>query len=94
MSVVHSVENQDRPKFKIVSIKLSDGKPNSTLSITSNSVAYPEDIENYLNCNIESIGSEYMNKDMEFLFNLDMTIKLKFEHLKELELFKYHLYHE
>ena len=38
MLVVHSVENEDRPKFKIVSIKPSDGNPNSTLSITLNNV--------------------------------------------------------
>ena len=49
MSVVHSIENEDRPKFKIVSIKASDGNPNSALSITLNNVVYLEDEENYLN---------------------------------------------
>ena len=94
MSIVHSVENEDRPNFKIVSVKPSDGNPNFALYITLKNVVYLEDIENYLNCKFESIGSEYMNKDMELVFNLDMIMKLRFEHLKELDLFKYHLYHE
>ena len=64
MSMVHNVENEDRPKFKIVFIKPSDGNPNSALSITPNNVVYLEDVENYLNCMFESIGSEYMNKDI------------------------------
>ena len=94
MLVVHNVENEDSPNFKIDFVKNSDGNPNSTLSITLNNVAYLEDIENYLNWNFESIGNEYMNKDMELLFNLDMTMKPEFEHLMELDLFKYHFYHE
>ena len=32
MSVVHSVENEDRPKFKIVFVKPNEGNPNSMLS--------------------------------------------------------------
>ena len=64
------------------------------MSITPNKVVYLEDVENYLNCKFESIGSEYMNKDMELVFNLNMAMKPEFEHLKELDLFKYHLYHE
>ena len=94
MSVVHSVQNKDRPKFKVVSIKPSDGNPNSALSITSNNIVYLEDVENYLNCKFESIGSEYMNKDMEIVFNHDMTVKAEFEHLSELDSFKYHFYCE
>lgn len=35
-----------------------------------------------------------MNKDREIFFNHDMTIKPKFEHLKDLGLFKYYFYHE
>ena len=31
---------------------------------------------------------------MELVFNLNMTMKPRFEHLKELDLFKYHFYHE
>lgn len=35
-----------------------------------------------------------MNKDMELFFNHDMTMKARFEYLKELDLFKYHFYQE
>ena len=92
MSVVHSVEIKDRPKFKIVSVKLSHEKPNFALSITLNNVVYLEDVENYLNCKFVSIGSEYVNKDMEIVFNHNMTVKNRFEHLSELDLFKHHFY--
>ena len=78
MSIVHSVENEDRPKFKIVSIKPNEGNPNSTLSITLTNVVYLEDVENYLNCKFESIGSENVNKHMELVFNHDMKMKPKF----------------
>ena len=73
-------------------MKPIEGNPNSTLFITSNNVVYLEDIGSYLNRKFETIKSEYMNKDMEVVFNNDMSIKPKFEHLKELDLFKYHFY--
>ena len=69
--LVHSVENEDNTKFKIVSIKPNEGNPNSTLSITLNNVVYLEDVGSYLNSKIESIGSEFMNKDVELFFNHD-----------------------
>lgn len=94
MLVVHSVENKDRPKLNIVSIKPTKGNPNSALSITSNNVVYLKDVGSYLNSKFKSIGSEYMNKDMELIFNHDMNMKPIFEHLKEIDLFKYHFYHE
>ena len=94
MSVVHNVENEERPKLKIVSVKPIEGNPNSMLSITLNNVVYLEDVGSYLNRKFETIGSVYMNKDMEFFFNLDMNMKPGFEHLKEFDLFKYHFYHE
>ena len=42
----------------------------------------------------ETIGSEFMNRDMEKNFNHDITTKLGFEHLKDLDLFIYYFYHE
>ena len=90
MLVVHSVENKDRPKFKVVSIKPSDGNPNFDLSITPKNIVYLEDVEKILNYKFDSIGSEYMNKNMEIVFNCDMIVKDGFEHLSELDLFKYH----
>lgn len=89
MSVAHNVENEDRPKFKIISIEPNEGNINSTLSITLNDVVYLEDVESCLNCNFESIGIEYINKDMEIVLNHDMIVKPKFEHLRELDLFKH-----
>lgn len=94
MSVVYNVENKERPKWKVISVKPIEGNPNSALSITLNNIVYLEDVGSYLNNNFESIGSEYMNKDMELVFNHDMTMKPRFEHLKELDLFKYHFYQE
>ena len=94
ISVVHNVENEDRPKLKVISVKLVEGNPNLALSITLNNVVCLEDIGSYLNSKFESIGSEYINKDMELIFNDDMTMKPRFEHLKELNLLKYHFYHE
>ena len=93
MSIVHNVENEDRHKLNIVSIKPIKGKPNSMLSTTLNNVVYLEDVGSYLNSKSKSIGSEYMNKDMKLVFNHDMNVKVRFEHLKELDLFKYHFDH-
>ena len=90
MSVVHNFENEERPELKVVSIKPIEGNPNSTLSITLNNVVYLEDVGSYLNRKFETIGSEYMNKDMKVVFKQDMSIKLGFEHLQELDLLKYH----
>ena len=35
-----------------------------------------------------------MNKDMEIVFNHDMIVKPRYEHLKEIHLFKYRFYRE
>ena len=64
------------------------------MSITLNNVVYLEDVGSYLNSKFELIGSEFMNKDMELVFNHDITMKPKFEHLRELKLFEYHFNHE
>lgn len=53
-----------------------------------------EYVGSYLNNKFEYIGSEYANKDMELVFNHDMTMKPEFEYLKELDLFKYYFYRE
>ena len=90
MSVVHNVENVDRPRLKVVSMKPIEGNPNSTLSITPNNVVSLEDVGSYLNGKFESIGSEFINKDMELVFNHDMTMKPRLEYLREPDLFKYH----
>ena len=94
MSLVHHVDNEDRPKLKFFCIKTTKGNPNLALSITSNNVVYLEGVGSYFNNKFEYFGSEHMNKDMELFFNHNMTINPKFEHLKELDLFEYHLYHE
>ena len=94
MLVVHNGDIVERPKMKIISMKPIEGNPNSALSITPNNVVYLEDIGSYINSKFETIGSEYMNKDMEIIFNQYMTIKPRFEHMKELDLFKYHFYHD
>lgn len=94
MSLVYSFENEDRPNLKIVSIKPNEGNPNSVLSITLNNIVYLEDVGSYLNSKFELIGSEFMNKDMEFFFNHDMIVKPGFENIRELALFKYHFYCE
>lgn len=92
ISVVHSVENEERPKLKVVSMKPIEGNPNLALSITLNNVVYLEDIGSYLNRKFETIGSKYMNKDMEIVFNHDILVNPRFEHPKELDLLKYHFY--
>lgn len=94
MSVVYNVENEERPKLKVISMKAIEGNPNWALSITQNIVVYLENIGSYLNNKFKSIGSEYMKKDMELIVNHEMTMKPIFEHLKELDLFKNHFYHE
>ena len=64
----------------------------SKLSIAPNNVVYLEVIGSYLSSKFETIGRKYMNKGMEVVFNHDMSVKPRFEHLKELNLFKYHFY--
>ena len=81
MSVFHNVENEEIAKLKVTSMKTMEGNPNSTLLITLNNVVYLEDVGSYLNSKFESIGSEYMNKDMELVLNHDTKMKLGFEHL-------------
>ena len=93
MLVVHNVENEERPKLKVISMKPVEGNPNSTLSITSNNVFYLEDVLSYLN-KFESIQSKHMNKDMELVLNHDMTMKPIFEYLKKLDMFIYKFYQE
>lgn len=62
------------------------------LSITLDNVGYLEDVGSYLCSKFETIGSEFMNKDIEIVFNHDMTNKPRYEHLKYLDLVKYHFY--
>ena len=94
MTVVHNVENIERPKLKVVPMKPLEGNLNLALSTTLNNVVYLEDIGSYLSRKFETIGGEFMNKDMEIFFNHDMTVKPTFEHLKDLYLFKYYFNHE
>ena len=61
MSVVHSVDIVERPKMKIIFMKLVEGNPNLTLFIMPNNVVYLEDVGSYLTGKFEIIGSEYMN---------------------------------
>ncbi|MDF8026667.1 hypothetical protein P4780_15400, partial [Listeria monocytogenes] len=35
-----------------------------------------------------------MKKDMEIVFNHDMTSKPRYEHLEDLDLVRYHFYHK
>ena len=45
MSVVHSVENEDRPRFKIIFVKPNDGNPNLALFVTLHNIVYLEKIK-------------------------------------------------
>lgn len=94
MSVVHNVEDDEIPKLKVTPMKPLEGNLNLALSTTPNNVVYLEDIGSYLTSKFETIGSDFMNKDMEIFFNHDMDVKLRFEHLKDLDLFRYHFYRE
>lgn len=58
------VQNVDRPKVKVVPMKTFEENPNSALSITLNNVVYLEDVGSYLSRKFETVGSEFMNKDM------------------------------
>ena len=44
MPIVHNVENEERPKLKVSSMKPVKGNPNSAVSITPNNVVYLEDV--------------------------------------------------
>lgn len=94
MSVVQNVENIERPNLKVVPMKPLEENPNLALLITLNNVVFLEDVGSYLCSKFETIGSEFMNRNMEIIFNHDMTIKPRYEHLKDLDLVKYHFYHE
>ena len=48
MSIFHNVENEERPKMKVVSMKPIEGNPNLALSITPNNVVYLGDVGSYL----------------------------------------------
>lgn len=94
MSIVQNVENVQRPKFKVVPMKSLEENPNLALSITLNKELYLEDIGSYLSSKFENTGGEFMKKDMEILFNHDMIVKSRYEHLKDLDLVRYYFYHE
>ena len=49
MLVVHNVENEGKPKIKVVSMKPIEGNPNLALSIILSNVMYLEDVGSYLN---------------------------------------------
>ena len=80
--------------MKIVTIKTLEENPNVALSITLNNIVYLEDVGSYLSRKFETIGSEFMNKDMEIIFNHDITIKSGYKNLKDLDLDRYYFYHE
>lgn len=94
MSVVHSVENKLRLSLKVTFVKPSEGNPSSALSIIPNNVICLEDVKNYLNNKFETISSELISRDMDIVFNQDMKMKPKFEHLRNLDLVKYHFYQD
>ena len=94
MIIVQNAENIKRPKLKVFPLKPLEGNLNSTLSKNPNNSVYLEGIGSYLSSKFETVGGELMNKDMEIVFNHDMTMKPEFEHLKDFKLFKYHFYHE
>ena len=75
MSIIQNVENVERPKLKVVLVKSLEENPNLTLSITLDNEVFLEDVGSYLCSKFETIGSEFMNRDMEIVFNHDMTIK-------------------
>lgn len=94
MSLVHSVENVERPSLKVTSVKPLEGNPNLVLLSISNNVVCLEDVRSYLNSKFEIINSNLLSKDMGIIFNQDMLVKPKFEHLRYLDLVKYHFYRD
>lgn len=86
MSIVQNVENIERPKLKVVPMKPLKENLNLALSITPDNVVFLEDVGSYLYSKFETIGSEFMNRDMEKKFNHDVTINPRYEHLKDLDL--------
>ena len=58
MTVVHNVENIERCKLKVVSMKHLEGNLNLALSTTPNNVLYLEDIGSYLSSKFETVGGE------------------------------------
>jgi hypothetical protein len=92
MSLVHSVLNVERPSLKVNPVKPSEGNSNSTLSVILNNVICLEDVGSYLNSKCETISSHLLSKDMNIIFNQDMSVKPEFEHLRNSDLVKYHFY--
>lgn len=90
--VVHNVENVEWLNLKVTSVKPLEGNPSSALSITPNNVIFQEDVGSCLKNKFETLGSELIRKDMELIFNHDMSVKLDFEGLKDLDLVKYYFY--
>lgn len=75
-------------------MKLIDNNPNFVLSIIPNNVICLEDVKSYLSSKCETISSHLLSRDMDIVFNQDMSIKPEFDHLKYLDLIKYHFYRE
>ena len=80
--------------MKVFPKKTLEENPNSTLSITLNNIVYLEDVGSYFSRKLETIGNEFMNKDMEIFFNHDTNVKSIYEHLKDLDFVRYYFYHK
>lgn len=94
MLVVHSIEDIERLNMKVNPIEFIDNNPDSALSVTPNNVIFLEDIGSYLNSKCETLRAHLLNKDMNLIYNQDMSIKPKFEHLTDRDLIKYYFYCE
>ena len=53
---------------------------------------YVEDIRSYIRSKIENIGDEKICKDLETMCNGDLSLKLEYAHMIELNLVKYMFY--
>ena len=53
-----------------------------------------EDIKNYIDCKIESIGDDDIHQDLEKKCNNDLTLNSKYAHLDILNLVNYMFYIE
>lgn len=66
--------------------------PLGAFSKVLKNVLHVEDIRSYIHCKIESIGYVEIHKELEWMCKNDLTLKLEYTNLNELNLVKYMFY--
>ena len=91
---VFNISNRPRYNFKKYPfVSLLDDPIGAFLQVPKN-VLHVENIRIYIHCKIEIIGDVEIHKELEKMYDNDLSLKLKYANLEPLNLVKYMFYTE